>query len=204
MRSYSSYRSPIPDRYEVDVGGFKIDISDELRTPIYTFGMIKPHAYHKKHQILHAIEELSQKKHRGRRSSHPLWVIHGRDYQMSEDIAKMHYAEHAGKPFFEGLVRMICDGPISAFILSGTDAIIEFRDITGNTQKPAPHTIRGIFGEPERGVAYNAVHASDSLESFVREVGVHFTPEEIEDLGEHFWKRLDAYKQWCDSLGRRK
>ena len=42
---------------------------------------------------------------------------------------------------------------------------------------------------------YNAVHASDGLESFIREIEIHFSRDE---LGVEFWTRLDAYKQWLE------
>lgn len=33
----------------------------------------------------------------------------------SQDIAKQHYAEHDGKPFFPGLVRFLTSGPVVGF-----------------------------------------------------------------------------------------
>jgi nucleoside diphosphate kinase len=32
--------------------------------------------------------------------------------QPSEDLAKQHYAEHDGKPFFAGLVDFLTSGPV--------------------------------------------------------------------------------------------
>ena len=38
---------------------------------------------------------------------------------MTEDLAKRHYAEHDGKPFFGELVEFITSGPLVAMVLEG-------------------------------------------------------------------------------------
>jgi nucleoside-diphosphate kinase len=42
-------------------------------------------------------------------------------------MAKRHYAEHEGKPFFDGLVEYITASPIIAAVLEGTGAIAAVR-----------------------------------------------------------------------------
>ena len=42
---------------------------------------------------------------------------------LAEDTAQSHYAEHEGKPFFDGLVAFITSGPIVAMVLEGPNAI---------------------------------------------------------------------------------
>ena len=41
---------------------------------------------------------------------------------VDENLAKEHYAEHVGKPFFGDLVSYICSAPIIALALSGPNA----------------------------------------------------------------------------------
>ena len=43
------------------------------------------------------------------------------------------YAEHKGKPFFEGLVEFMTSGPIVVQVLEGENAIQAWRDLMGKT-----------------------------------------------------------------------
>ena len=98
--------------------------------------------------------------------------------QIDEALAKRHYAEHDGKPFFAGLVEYISSSPVIAAVLEGTSAISVVRATIGVTDpaQAAPGTIRGDFGL-ERG--RNLVHASDSEASAQREIGIFFQPSEV-------------------------
>ena len=65
---------------------------------------------------------------------------------VSDDLARRHYAEHEGKPFFGSLLEFITSGPVVAAIVEGPRAIAAFRQIAGGTdpvEKAAPGTIRG-------------------------------------------------------------
>ena len=46
-------------------------------------------------------------------------VRHASTCRSTEDLAKQHYAEHDGKPFFGELVEFITSGPIVAMVLEG-------------------------------------------------------------------------------------
>ena len=93
--------------------------------------------------------------------------------QITPEMAKQHYAEHDGKPFFGELVDFITSGPLAAFVLEGVEAIKAARQIIGATNpvESAPGSIRGDFGL-ETGK--NLVHGSDSPESAQREIGIFF------------------------------
>ena len=52
---------------------------------------------------------------------------------VDEPTAKRHYAEHEGKPFFDGLVEFITSGPVVAMILEGANAVAAARQIIGAT-----------------------------------------------------------------------
>ena len=65
---------------------------------------------------------------------------------VSDDLARQHYAEHEGKPFFGSLLEFITSGPVVAAIVEGPRAVAAFRQIAGGTdpvEKAAPGTIRG-------------------------------------------------------------
>ncbi len=93
--------------------------------------------------------------------------------QVSEDLAKQHYAEHEGKPFFGDLVAFITSGPLVAMVLEGHEAVKAARQVIGATNplESAPGSIRGDFALE---VGENMVHGSDSDESAEREAALFF------------------------------
>ncbi|GAB7069287.1 nucleoside-diphosphate kinase [Mycobacterium hodleri] len=93
---------------------------------------------------------------------------------VSEDLARQHYAEHEGKPFFPSLLEFITSGPVVAVIVEGPRAIAAFRQIAGGTdpvEKAAPGTIRGDLALVTQD---NLVHGSDSPDSAAREIELWF------------------------------
>ena len=93
-------------------------------------------------------------------------------------LLEEHYAEHAGKPFFEPLVEFMESGPIVAVRVAGERVIEGFRSLAGTTDPTAaaPGTIRGDFGRDwGRKVQQNLVHGSDSPESAARELALWFS-----------------------------
>jgi nucleoside-diphosphate kinase len=92
---------------------------------------------------------------------------------MSAELAERHYAEHAGKPFFEELVQFITSGPLVAMVLAGERAVEAARQVIGATD-PLQADAGSIRGEYAMLVGQNMVHGSDSPESAAREVGLFF------------------------------
>ena len=92
---------------------------------------------------------------------------------LDETIAKQHYAEHEGKPFFGELVEFITSGPLVAMVLEGHEAVKAARQVIGATNplEAAPGSIRGDFAIE---VGQNMVHGSDSDESAAREAKLFF------------------------------
>ena len=94
--------------------------------------------------------------------------------QVSEELAKGHYAEHAEKPFFGSLIEFITSGPVVAAILEGPRAIAAFRQLAGGTdpvEKAVPGSIRGDLALETQ---QNLVHGSDSPDSAKREIALWF------------------------------
>ncbi len=87
--------------------------------------------------------------------------------------AAANYAEHEGKPFYEGLISYITSGPVVKMVLSGPEAVSVVRKLMGatNPRDAAPGTIRGDLGLT---LDANVVHGSDSPESAEREIGIFF------------------------------
>ncbi|HEY1450350.1 MAG TPA: nucleoside-diphosphate kinase [Solirubrobacteraceae bacterium] len=109
----------------------------------------------------------------GRFERKGLVIAAARQLTVTEDLAKQHYAEHEGKPFFGELVDFITSGPLMALVLEGEDAIRAARQLIGATNplEAAPGSIRGDYA---REVGQNLVHGSDSVESGQREVELFF------------------------------
>ena len=92
-------------------------------------------------------------------------------------LLEKHYAEHAGKPFYEPLVEFMMSGPIVAIVATGNRVIEGFRSLAGATDPTvaAPGTIRGDLARDQgTRVVQNIVHGSDSPESAAREISIFF------------------------------
>ena len=102
-----------------------------------------------------------------------LTIVAAKHMQVTEDLAKQHYAEHDGKPFFGELVEFITSGPIVALVLEGESAIKAARQVIGATNplEAAPGSIRGDFATE---ITFNLVHGSDSPNSAAREIELFF------------------------------
>lgn len=92
---------------------------------------------------------------------------------LTREQAAANYAEHEGKPFYEGLVAYITSGPVAKMVVSGPEAVVVCRKLMGatNPRDAAPGTIRGDYGLE---LDANVIHGSDSPESADREVGIFF------------------------------
>lgn len=93
--------------------------------------------------------------------------------QIERELAERHYAEHKGKPFYDGLVEYITSGPVVALVLEGPDAIAVTRSTMGAT-RPAEATPGSIRGDLGLTVGRNLIHGSDGPESAAREVSLFF------------------------------
>ena len=103
-------------------------------------------------------------------------------------LGETHYGEHAGRPFFGGLIDFITGGPVVVGVLEGNEAIAVVRSMLGATNgtAAAPGTIRGDYSISKQN---NLVHGSDSPESAAREIALWFRPEELVDYeiaGDHW------------------
>lgn len=93
---------------------------------------------------------------------------------LSVEIAEIHYCEHKGKPFFDGLVKFMTSSPLIAMVVEGPQAICGMRALIGATNplEALPGTIRGDLAIE---TSHNLVHGSDSLESAEREIELFFS-----------------------------
>ena len=133
-----------------------------------TFLMVKPDGV--KRQLVGDIVDRFERKG---------FVLKGAKLmQISPELAKKHYAEHAERPFFGELVEFITSGPVFAMVWEGEYVISVARLMMGatNPEQSAPGTIRGDYSTT---VSHNVIHGSDSLASAEREIGLFFKEEEL-------------------------
>ncbi len=98
--------------------------------------------------------------------------------RITPELAKKHYAEHVGKPFYPGLEAFITSAPVVAVAVAGVEAIRVVREMLGATSglKAAAGTLRGDFSSSRQ---MNLVHASDGPQAAARELDLYFRPDEL-------------------------
>ncbi len=91
----------------------------------------------------------------------------------TKENAEKFYSDHKSKPFFGELVSFITSGRVVVAVIEGNNAIATTRIMIGSTKsfEASPGSIRGDLG---LGLTDNIVHASDSIDSFEKEVKVVF------------------------------
>lgn len=115
-------------------------------------------------------------------------VVGLRMLEVSRDLAERHYAVHAGKHFYAGLVDFITSGPVAAVAVEGPDVIATVRRLVGATMpnEANPGTIRGDLGVS--GLR-NLIHASDAPETADAELEMWFGPDGLVDYA----RAIDAW-----------
>ena len=128
-----------------------------------TYSMLKPDAVRNHHigEIVSRIERAG------------LVIERMELANVTPEQAAANYAEHEGKPFYNGLIEYITSGPVVKMVVSGEGAVKKMRTLMGatNPAEAAPGTIRGDFGLI---MDENVIHGSDSPESAEREIGIFF------------------------------
>ena len=118
----------------------------------------------------------------GRLEARGLKIVGLKLMQVSDQLAGDHYAEHLGKPFYEGLLRYITGGPVVVLAVEGTSAVQMVRNTVGATNplNAAPGTIRADWA---LDIGRNLIHASDALATAERELALWFEPDELVTFG---------------------
>ncbi|MCD6247659.1 MAG: nucleoside-diphosphate kinase [Candidatus Diapherotrites archaeon] len=116
--------------------------------------------------------------------------------QLNKEILEKHYAEHKGKPFYEGLVSFMQSGPVVLAVLEGFNAIEVVRKMVGatNGREAEPGTIRGDYSMSQQN---NLIHASADTSVAEREIKLFFKEDEILDYeaNEHIVYAKDELKK---------
>src|SRR3954453_10202996 len=129
-----------------------------------TFGIIKPDAVKNGHtgDILALVGKNGFK------------IVGLKRYRLAKAEAEGFYAVHKERPFFNGLVTFMTEGPVVVLVLEREAAIAKGRELMGatNPANAAEGTIRKQFAE---NIERNAVHGSDAPETAAIEIPFFFT-----------------------------
>ena len=98
--------------------------------------------------------------------------------RLTNEQARAFYAVHRERPFYEGLVRFMTEGPVVVVALERDDAVVHLRNTMGATdsRKAEPGTVRNLYGTD---IERNAIHGSDSPENATKEVAFFFSEAEL-------------------------
>jgi nucleoside-diphosphate kinase len=137
---------------------------------------------------------------------------------VTEELAKEHYKEHEGKPYFEGLIDFITGKlhypdeenlrRVEAIVFHGQDAISRIRQALGPTnpnkaKEEMPGSLRSLGSvvevcDKEGNKSYdrfdNLVHGSSDRNAAESEIKLWFKPEEI-PLGMRFYETIKNESQ---------
>jgi nucleoside-diphosphate kinase len=133
-----------------------------------TFSIIKPDAVAagQAGEILAMIQQAGFK------------VLGLRMTRLTDAQARGFYAVHRERPFFEGLVKFMTEGPIIVMALEREDAIKKLRDVMGatNPANAAEGTIRKRFAA---NIERNCIHGSDAPETAEVELRFFFPTSDL-------------------------
>jgi nucleoside-diphosphate kinase len=98
--------------------------------------------------------------------------------RLSEAQARGFYAVHQEKPFFNGLVKFMTEGPIVVMALERADAVKGLREVMGatNPANAAEGTVRKRFAA---NIERNCIHGSDAPETAEVELRFFFSTAEL-------------------------
>lgn len=133
-----------------------------------TFAIIKPDAVAKGYtgEIIAMIEKAGFK------------IVGLKRVRLSNAQAQGFYAVHKERPFFQGLVTFMTEGPVVVMALEKENAIADWRALMGatNPANAVEGTIRKRFAE---NIERNAVHGSDAPETAAVEIPFFFSTAEL-------------------------
>jgi len=141
------------------------DLRTVLGNKNVTFGIIKPYPVARGY-IGKIIARLENDGFR---------ILAIRTLEPSRKIVELHYQEHLGKGWLEGVISALCAGHVVPMILehadSDMDAVERLREITGDKDPELAEegTIRKEYG---CDIDDNGFHASDSQKAVMRESAI--------------------------------
>ncbi|KAJ2555401.1 hypothetical protein EV175_002276 [Coemansia sp. RSA 1933] len=138
-----------------------------------TLALLKPDLLANPEFVKSIVTEISSNRH-------GISILRRKTVFWSQEQARLFYAEHRGRFFYDRLVRYMTSGPFEALALAGPGSISWWRQEMGSTH-PArmritnPLCLRARYGLTD---TRNSFHGSDSPESALRELSLIFGSSE--------------------------
>ena len=133
-----------------------------------TFAIIKPDAV-ERNLIGKILERIEAEEFR---------ILSMKRVLLTIPIAEGLYHVHKERPFFKGLTKSMCSGPVLLLVLEKEGAIKAWRELMGATN-PADADEGTIRKEFAVDLERNSVHGSDALETAAFEISYFFSQTEI-------------------------
>lgn len=105
-------------------------------------------------------------------------ILAMRMLRLTDSQARGFYAVHRVRPFFEGLVKFMTEGPIIVMALERENAIAALREVMGATDpaKAAEGTIRKRLAS---NIERNCIHGSDAPATAQTELQFFFSAADL-------------------------
>jgi len=107
-----------------------------------------------------------------------LKVVACKRLTLGDAQARVFYAVHKERPFYNDLVAFMTEGPVFVSVLEADNAVAFHRSVMGatNPEEAAPGTVRAQFAT---NIERNACHGSDSVDNAAVEIGFFFSSSEL-------------------------
>ena len=105
-------------------------------------------------------------------------ILGMRQTQLSVAQARAFYAVHKERPFYDGLVKFMTEGPIVVLALERENAVKQLREVMGatNPANAAEGTVRKLYATD---IERNAIHGSDAPETAAVELNFFFNTADL-------------------------
>jgi len=115
---------------------------------------------------------------------------------LDEALLREHYAHLAEKPFFPKLSKFMSSSPVVAVCLEGLEVVSAVRLMCGITKARGAEA-GSIRGDLAMSQSCNVVHASDSIETAVKEVPRFFKVDVLIDYKTSVCEYVYAEDELC-------
>lgn len=98
--------------------------------------------------------------------------------KLTKETAGAFYEVHKERPFYSELVEFMTESRVIPLVLEKDNAVAALRETIGATDpaEAADGTVRKLYAESK---GRNTIHASDSDENALREIGFFFSETEV-------------------------
>jgi len=137
--------------------------------------IVKPDGYPYKERIIYEIEKELKLEIK----------VKDENYVISRKRAELWYIKYKSNPNFNEIVEAVCGKPMCRMFVEGKNALEKILERAGKFTDPKdsrekePYSWRGRWGTK---LPYNVVHRPVNEQELVRDVRIHFSLKELENV----------------------